>query len=248
MNPPVALSERIKQYLDAEASWYRRRVEYLGKFRMMKAIKEETQKQDKTEGKAENKKKEDELMKDDKYVSLRMKRKRIQRASKEEPKAKRAKVSKPEEEEEVSEEQWGRFTDELETRYKMNPVLIDEMGERIDKFLLPKVTWSLKRTHTNTYEEQIKAETTKKIQEWKTQEKDEKKLEAMLTELKQKKKNLREVVVMQAKVMATLTEEVVKWLSKQEERVRVRRRQVVLGQRTTSSQAYETDDQTSHHR
>jgi hypothetical protein len=214
-HPPVTVPEKIRQYLDAEASWHRRRVEYLGKFRLMKAIKEEAEKKDKSvrsEGKAENKKKEVEPMKDDKYVSLRLKRKRSQKASKEEPKAKRAKVSKPEEEDEVSEEQWGRFTDELETRYKMNPVLIDEMGERIDKLLLPKVSWSLKRTRTTAYEEQIQAKTAKKIQEWKAQEKDEKKVEASLTEIKQEKKKLGAEVVSQMKVMAALEQEVVKWL------------------------------------
>jgi hypothetical protein len=188
MNPPVAMPERVRQYLDAEAGWHRRRAEYLGKFRLMKAIKEEAEKKeksDKSEGKAENKKKGDEQMKDEKYVSLRMKRKRSQKTSNEEPKGKRPRTTAPEEEE-VSEEQWGRFTDELETRYKMNTVLIDEMGERIDRLLVPKITWSLKRTYTNTYEEQMQTETAKKIQERKdkmAQEKDEKKLEAMLTEL-----------------------------------------------------------------
>jgi hypothetical protein len=222
--PPVEVPDQVRQFLDAEAIWHRRRVEYLGKFRLMKTIKEEVEKKeksDKAESKAENNKKEDEPMKDDKYVSLRMKRKRVhQKSSKDEPKPKRVRVSAPEEEE-VSEEQWGRFTDELETRYKMNPILIDEMGERIDRLLVPKVSWSLKRTHTDAYEEQIKAETAKKIQEWKdkmAQEKDEKELEATLTELKHEKKKLREVVVMQAKVMAMLKEEVVKWLSQQEEK------------------------------
>jgi hypothetical protein len=41
----IVLPDRVKRYLDAEAVWYRRKVEYLEKFRKMKAIQEKVAKE-----------------------------------------------------------------------------------------------------------------------------------------------------------------------------------------------------------
>jgi hypothetical protein len=213
-HPPLVLPEKVKQYLDAEASWHKHRVDYLGKMKATKALQ--------TMRIMKGKKGEDEPMKELEvtYESKRQKRKRAKSANAgEEPKAKRVKVSNTAadlETEEVTEEQWGRLTDELETRHKMNLVLIDEIGDRVDKAMEPTYAIVLKRTHTSTYEDQITASTLKQVSEWMKKheaEKDEKKLEGLENEIKQEKKQLRQVVIAQNKLMGPLEQDVINWLS-----------------------------------
>jgi hypothetical protein len=211
-HPPLVLPEKVKQYLDAEASWYKHRVDYLGKMKATKALQ--------TMRTMKGKKGEDEPMKEVTYESKRQKRKRAKSATTgEEPKAKRVKVSNTAadlETEEVTEEQWGRLTDELETRHKMNLVLIDEIGDRVEKALEPTYTKVLKRTHTSAYEDQITASTLKQVSEWMKKheaEKDEKKQEGLENEIKQEKKQLRQIVVAQHKLMESLEQDVINWLS-----------------------------------
>jgi hypothetical protein len=215
LNPPLILTDKVKLYLDAESVWYKRRVEYLGKMKITRAIRALTRQTETAETTIEEKKK-DEPMKSIKYESQRQKRKRfrdLEPPFREEPKAKRAKTSAlSEKEEEISEEQWGRFTDELENKYKLNPSLIDEMGEKIDKWLEPTFKPILNRTHTSAYEDQIGFETQKRIQELNENSKNQEKLQTIETQSKQEKKQLRQVMLIELKVMAAFERDVIEWL------------------------------------
>jgi hypothetical protein len=201
LNPPVAIPEKVKKYLDCEAKWFQLNEMYYTRMKALSLIQ---------------KKRSEKAVAQTCYVSKRQKRKMSQQAPQHETRKKGRTANK---DKSLSEDCLNKLSDKLEEKYKIPIQIVDEIGDKIDKECEPKYHETLKRNRTTGSAKSREAEVELILKEMETKVKREAdvqkqgQLEQDFEEsLKEQKKRLREMGSTLKKEMESMQGEVLVWL------------------------------------